>query len=134
MGAVSTRSNAMASASSEAAFDPEDAVVEEGSLDSELVDEDETILLAHMQSNPVSGPARMSFVVPAGLDGEIVIGVYDVAGRLVRELQRGVATAGPHEVTWDGHDAQGHAVKGGAYFLKGRAATQRIEGRLILVR
>jgi hypothetical protein len=42
--------------------------------------------------------------------------VYDVAGRLVKDLRDGSMPEGAHEATWDGTDAAGHRVPSGVYF------------------
>jgi hypothetical protein len=44
--------------------------------------------------------------------------VYDVGGRLVRELTQGVQPAGSHLVTWDGRDSNGNRLPSGTYFYR----------------
>jgi hypothetical protein len=50
--------------------------------------------------------------------GHTEIAIYDVAGRLVRTLLRGHATAGDHEVVWDGRDDAGRQVASGVYLYQ----------------
>jgi hypothetical protein len=44
--------------------------------------------------------------------------VYDVAGRHVRTLFRGILDAGPRSVRWDGRDRAGNRVSAGQYFVQ----------------
>ena len=54
------------------------------------------------------------------------LAVYDLRGRLVRELVSGPVEAGSHTVVWDGRDRGGQSVAAGVYFARmddGRTAT-----------
>jgi flagellar hook assembly protein FlgD len=44
--------------------------------------------------------------------------VYDVAGRLVRELDKGERPAGVHSIRWDGRNWAGLSVSGGVYLYR----------------
>lgn len=46
------------------------------------------------------------------------VGIYDVGGRLVRELTRGRFAPGPQRTAWDGRDTQGRDVAAGVYFVR----------------
>jgi len=78
-------------------------------------------------ANPGSGPARIRYEIdrpsPAQLD------VYDVAGRLVRNLHRGPAP-GSHVAEWDGRDGSGSPATTGVYLVRlecgGEVATLRL--------
>ena len=50
--------------------------------------------------------------------GRVVIQVFDVMGRQVRELVSTDAARGRHEVEWDGRDGAGHPVSNGVYFVR----------------
>ena len=49
---------------------------------------------------------------------EINISIYDLRGRLIRTLQRGLLAAGSHLVTWKGRDQRGAAVGSGVYLCR----------------
>ena len=67
--------------------------------------------------NPASGgPVRIDWEL--GRPGLIRLAIYDVAGRLVRELETRGETPGAWESTWDGRDENGLRVAGGVYFAK----------------
>ena len=68
-------------------------------------------------------------------DGELVLTVYDLQGRLVRELVAGeVLTAGSHRVVWDGRDRRGRPAPSGVYLVQGRSGSSLARTRLVRVR
>jgi hypothetical protein len=73
--------------------------------------------------NPAVSGARISFqTARAGL---VVFSVYDIQGRLVKNLIDHYLTAGSHTATWPGTDEHGRRVAAGIYILDLRA------GRLV---
>ncbi|MFQ5906285.1 MAG: FlgD immunoglobulin-like domain containing protein [bacterium] len=64
--------------------------------------------------NPFSGATRVSFVTESRR--RVSLEVYDLAGRVVRELLNGVADPGRHDVAWDGKDSSGKDLPSGVYF------------------
>jgi len=78
--------------------------------------------------NPANATSTFRFDLPR--DANVQLNIYDVAGRRVRELDRGVRRAGDHAVTWDLRDAGGRAVASGLYFarldVEGHAVTRKI--------
>lgn len=66
--------------------------------------------------------------------GEVSVQVYDVSGRSVRTLFRGVRPAGRFEFVWDGRDGQGHPVSAGMYFVRLSAGGQTDESPILLMR
>jgi flagellar hook assembly protein FlgD len=57
--------------------------------------------------------------------------VFDVGGRLVRELWAGERAAGRHELTWDGRDAAGRAVASGVYLARVSASGEERTARIV---
>lgn len=82
--------------------------------------------------NPFAGTTNIRYHVPAGA-GQLEIGIYDVAGRLIRTV-RCDATPGPHETAWDGRDEGGRSVASGVYFIRARVADGTTESAVVLVR
>jgi hypothetical protein len=78
--------------------------------------------------NPFRDAASIAYNLPSA--GSVTIGVYDVSGRLVRQVLDGASEAGLHAVQWDGTDASGKAVAAGVYFCRidagGETDTQSI--------
>jgi hypothetical protein len=66
--------------------------------------------------NPFRVSTGISFSLPAAGPAELTI--YDVSGRLVRTLARGMLPAGRSSVTWDGRTADGQRVASGVYFVR----------------
>jgi hypothetical protein len=65
-------------------------------------------------------PARGSCLIRYALPGPSLVSlkVYDISGRLVRELDRGERPAGVHPVFWDGRNGAGLSVPGGVYLYR----------------
>jgi hypothetical protein len=60
------------------------------------------------------------------------IAVYDVTGRLVKQLVDGrTLPAGEHPIPWDGLDDSGARVRGGVYIVHVRAGNEVATGKLI---
>jgi hypothetical protein len=79
-------------------------------------------------------PARAAMGISYGLPrpAQVELGVFDISGRLVKNLVRTRDAAGRHELRWNGRDAAGHAVGAGVYFL--RLVAQTGSGTQSLVR
>ncbi|MBN2565666.1 MAG: SBBP repeat-containing protein [Candidatus Eisenbacteria bacterium] len=73
-------------------------------------------LLPPAMPNPFHPTTTVSFSLPNRTD--VLLGVYDVRGRLVATLADGVLDAGPHSATWDGTDRRGGLVSSGVYFCR----------------
>jgi len=56
--------------------------------------------------------------------GWIRLGLYDTAGRLVRQLANGPYEPGVRLFMWDGHGDDGRAVRGGVYFVRAQLKTE----------
>jgi hypothetical protein len=66
--------------------------------------------------NPTSGPVHMRFHLPEA--GQFQLGIYDVSGHLVRQLQDGRGTPGLRMQTWDGRNDRGRRVGSGVYVVR----------------
>jgi flagellar hook assembly protein FlgD len=66
--------------------------------------------------------------------GSAEIVVYDVLGRHVRTLVKGVVPAGDQEVVWDGRDDSGNLVSSGVYFYQLRAGNVVETQRMVLLK
>nr|MEE4269316.1 right-handed parallel beta-helix repeat-containing protein [Candidatus Krumholzibacteria bacterium] len=67
-------------------------------------------------------------------DSHVTVVVFDVAGRLVKEVQSGNLGTGEHAMPWDGTDRAGHQVTSGLYFYRVIAGNESQTGKLTLVR
>jgi len=66
--------------------------------------------------HPANGSALIRYALPKPTP--VLLKVYDVAGRLVRELDKGERPAGVHSIRWDGRNWAGLSVSGGVYLYR----------------
>ena len=103
--------------------DPTPMLLGVGSTDSNLLE------LYRPIPNPFSSGMRMVYSVSSTRD-RVSIGVYDLAGRLVRTLANEFQSPGRHLVTWDGRDEQGTRMSRGVYFVHAQIGTQARRARV----
>jgi Pel9A-like, right handed beta helix region/FlgD Ig-like domain len=82
--------------------------------------------------NPFNPSTRITYVIPEA--GDVTLRIFDVSGKLVREIVGGRQEGGVHLVTWNGEDGKGVHVASGVYFarLEFRGAVRT--SRLVLAR
>jgi hypothetical protein len=90
------------------------------------------LALLPIQPNPTNGSVAIRFLLPR--PGKFSVEIYDLAGRLVKQLKAGEQMPGEHRVTWGGRDSHGAEVPSGVYFVKLQARDGVRTGRLVLVR
>lgn len=73
-------------------------------------------LLEQNAPNPFRPTTMIAYSVPR--NGGVQLSVFDVTGRLVRQLVGQAQATGRYEVTWDGRDAAGRPVSSGIYFYR----------------
>ncbi len=82
--------------------------------------------------NPFRGRTTLAFDLP--VQAEVRLTIYDVAGRLVRELPEGLLPAGSHEAVWDGRDDRGVQVASGIYLYRIQAGALVEQRKMALLR
>lgn len=83
--------------------------------------------------NPFNPQTSIAFVLPAS--GRTTLRVYDVAGRLVRQLLDGPMPAGvATPVIWKGDDDAGRPVASGVYFYELKQGSRREMKKMVLLR
>ncbi len=90
------------------------------------------LALLPVQPNPTNGSVAIRFLLPR--PGKFSVEVYDLAGRLVKQVKAGEQMPGEHRVTWGGRDSHGAEVPSGVYFVKLQARDGVRTGHLVLVR
>ncbi len=91
-------------------------------------------VLGNPRPNPARGESRITFRrLPSDLSGSFVFGVFDLSGRLVRNLES-VPIAAASELFWDGRDDKGAEVSPGVYFFRLETAGESISRKVIVVR
>ena len=90
------------------------------------------VALAPPRPNPSAGAVRLAFTAPGR--NAVSIHVFDVAGRLVRELHGAPGTDGEGCVVWDGADASGNRVGAGVYFATVVGESPTAAAKLVIIR
>ena len=88
--------------------------------------------LAGAVPNPFNPKTFITYSMP--MAGEVTLRIYDVSGRLVRDLVSGPRSAGRHREPWDGRDAQGMNAASGVYFARLNVAGQMEMKSMLLLR
>jgi hypothetical protein len=92
-----------------------------------------TLRLEQNVPNPFNPVTTISYTIGAGVS-EAELGVYNVAGRLVRTLDSGVSKQGKHTAVWDGRDDGGERVASGIYFVTLTAGNERQTRKVVLLK
>ena len=66
--------------------------------------------------NPFNPETKISFQL--NKSGKIELSIYNIKGRKIKTLLKGLKNKGFYEITWDGTDANGKKVASGLYFNK----------------
>jgi hypothetical protein len=82
--------------------------------------------------NPLVRQSVFAFDLPRAEGARI--GIYDVAGHLVRMLANNDFPAGRNRATWDGTDAYGNRVAAGVYYAQLDVGTVRSHRPVVVVR
>jgi streptogramin lyase len=64
----------------------------------------------------------------------VILSVYDITGRKVRELISGYRSAGEHSVLWDGRDDHGNSVSSGVYISRLESGGRVSAARMLLMK
>ncbi len=83
------------------------------------------------------GKLMISFLTAGGLGGAAAPGevaLFDLQGRRVRTLARGLYGSGFETADWDGRDEAGRPVASGIYFLKAVSGGETTRIKLVVVR
>ena len=88
--------------------------------------------LATPSPNPTASRAQVQF----GLDQRMPVrlGIFNIAGRLVRLLTEGPYDAGLHALEWDGRDEHGQRVAAGVYVAKLHAGGEVITQKIVVMK
>jgi predicted outer membrane repeat protein len=82
--------------------------------------------------NPFNPMANVKFDLPRS--GKVQLSVFDLRGRLVRELVSGQMEAGSHEVMWNGRDSRGQMSATGVYFARLSSADGNKTVKMVLAK
>ena len=72
--------------------------------------------------------------ISANANGPVNLGVYDLQGRLIRELVNSSRTSGVYNIHWDGIDSKGVAISNGVYVYRFKTNGCTLVGRIAVLR
>ncbi len=82
--------------------------------------------------NPFYTNVAIRLTIPEAREADV--GIFDLAGRLVRRLHRGTLHSGVQRFTWDGRDERGLAASAGVYFARLDAGELKQSTKVLLLR
>jgi len=93
-------------------------------------------LLQRNYPNPFNPKTRISFITPAGSGRlPVKLAVYDIEGRLVKNLFEGELPRGrERSFDWDGRDQQDRALPSGVYFARIRMGETTLSRKMLLLK
>jgi flagellar hook assembly protein FlgD len=89
-------------------------------------DVEQMLRISNPAPNPFSQTTQLDYTLSTDGANPVRIGIYDVAGRLVRELVNQTRMPGDYRVEWDGRDADGLQVTKGVYFVRAQLGSVRL--------
>ncbi|MBD3349020.1 MAG: T9SS type A sorting domain-containing protein [Candidatus Eisenbacteria bacterium] len=91
-----------------------------------------TFTLRQNAPNPFNPVTTIRYELP--VDSDVLVSVYNVAGKLVRTLVDGRVEAGYHRAVWDGTDEKGRSVASGVYMYRLTAGGHRSRRMMVLLK
>ena len=88
--------------------------------------------LETVTANPFSESVSLLLKLPRSQ--QVTIQVYDVSGRLVKNLAGKSMSAGSHDITWDGRDERGNALASGLFFIRAQVGDWSKVEKFVLIR
>ena len=82
--------------------------------------------------SPTHGPVTIGYALPR--EALVVLRVFDLTGRRIREIAGETAPAGPGTARWDGRDLGGRPVPTGVYLVRMDALGEARVGRILVLR
>jgi flagellar hook assembly protein FlgD len=89
-------------------------------------------MLSQNYPNPFNPSTTISFSVP--VEGNVVLNIYDITGRLVTTLVDTNMNSGYHSVNWDGVDMVGEGVSAGLYIYSLQAEGVALTRKMVLMK
>jgi len=90
------------------------------------------LAITSVYPNPFNSGVSIRYNLP--LTGKANVEIYDLAGRRVRTLSAGQATAGSGQLIWDGADSFGQPMASGIYFVRLNSADKSAAQKAVLLR
>ena len=82
--------------------------------------------------NPFNPQVTVAYTLKESAD--VTISVFDLRGRLVREIRPGLQPAGRYQEVWQGNDDSGRRQASGVYFIRLSAGSYERTSRVMLLK
>jgi hypothetical protein len=82
--------------------------------------------------NPTKGEVQVEYSLMS--PGKVSLSVFDITGRLIREIVDGRMPAGVYRAAWDGRDQAGRLSGSGVYFLRLSTSERTKTKRVVVVK
>jgi hypothetical protein len=79
--------------------------------------------------NPSS--SKFNFVIDSTYPSPLSISIYDMNGKIIRQLKTGISSDAVQSVEWDGKSTEGSVIPGGIYFVQVNTSTRSETVRII---
>jgi len=92
----------------------------------------QTFSISPAYPNPFNGQTH--FNLKLEVEQTVGIAVYDLNGRLVKELYPGLSTPGLYELSWDGLDQSGASLATGLYLISFKSGAELRTQKVLLLK
>lgn len=103
-------------------------------FESELTQIPQIFTLEQNYPNPFNPQTTITFGLPQDYQGQVSLRIYDMTGKLVRELINENRGPGSYRVVWDGLSQSGSRLASGLYLYQLRAGSFSTARKLILMK
>jgi len=90
------------------------------------------LVLEQNYPNPFNPSTRIYFYLPERVP--VKLAIYDVSGRHIKTLAKGVFRAGPYTLSWNGDNRFGERVGTGVYIYKLTAGRETMSRKMLLMK
>jgi C1A family cysteine protease len=90
-----------------------------------------TLQLSNAVPNPVLSACELRLTMP--FSGDATLRLYDLAGRMVRELSDGFMARGTNILSWDGTGSDGRRLPAGVYVAEAGSAWGHVVRKIVLL-
>ncbi len=89
-----------------------------------------TFELAQNYPNPFTSSTAITYQLAT--QGDIVVTIYDILGRVVHQTLPGIQSVGRHGILWDGRNTHGQRVAPGVYFYSLQSGNESRVRKMVL--
>ena len=84
--------------------------------------------------NPFNPATTISYEIGGTEPVNVRLKIYDLRGKVIRQLVSGIREPGQHTVFWDGNNASGFQVSSGVYLYRMTAGDLTITRKMVILK